>query len=183
MCLSSFFQFPLFIIACVEELETTNKTSSSTQPPQDMLNGSSTTKLLPSIPFLLGCLFLVLAIILPPPQAAAAAFPITKAIAAPHHRHTWPWAAWHRTTHVRRGDAPPITTGAELPDRIPFGDKDYAATASSTEISSTTHLPLRLPRPRDLLTRTYECWKGGKLWTCVMNMHVLKAGLSGDDDN
>jgi hypothetical protein len=180
MCLSSFFQFPLFIIACVEELETTNKTSSSTSP-QDMLNGSSSTKTLPSPLFLLSCLFLVLAIILPiSPQAFATALPITEADAAPHphHRHTRPYAAWHRTTHVRRSNSnfPLITAGAELLD-ITFGNED-SATATDSGISTALHL--RLPRPRDLLRRTYECWKGGKLWTCVMNMHVLKAGAEDD---
>jgi hypothetical protein len=171
MCLSSFFQFPFMLIACVEELETTNTTSST---PQDMLNAS--TKSLPSPILLLTCL--LLAIVLIAPNATASPLPEA------HHRHTRPFSTWHRTSHVRRDI---LTTGAELPDIDtdiapgPVRERYWAISANLPGFAidrepeanlATAHVRL----PRNLFARTYECWRGGKLWTCVMR--VLGAKLS-----
>lgn len=168
MCLSSFFQFPFFLIACVEELETVNSTSSK---PQEML--SAGTMRLPSLLLLLSCFFLVLGIVAP----EAIASPISSAEA--HHRHTRPWLAWRLTSHVRRDTSVPITTGAELPD-IPITDDGYWAGSNNppsfameTVPRSAIAISSSLRLPRDLFARTHECWKAAKLLSCVM--HVLKA--------
>jgi hypothetical protein len=164
MCLSSFFQFPLFIIACVNELQTTNITSSN---PQDMVNAGTTP--LPSLLLLLGCLFLVLGVITP----EAFASPIGNA--EPHHHHTRPWVAWHRTAHVRRDIITPITAGAELPDILNWAiDDDVPGFAMKWVPGPAKEISPALRLPRGLLARMYECWKGGKLWSCVM--HIIKAG-------
>jgi hypothetical protein len=173
MCLSSFFQFPFMLIACVEELETTNSTSSTTQ---DMLNAS--TKSLPSPLLLLTCL--LLAIVLIAPNAIASPLPEA------HHRHTRPFSTWHRTTHVRLDI---LTTGAELADidtdiapgsvRERYGTisanlPGFAIDREPEAKPASAHVRL----PRNLFARIYECWRGGKLWSCVMR--VLGAMTSSD---
>jgi hypothetical protein len=164
MCLSSFFQFPLFVITCIESLETTNVTTSK---PHDMLSAAG--KPSPPLILLLGCLLLVLSLI----ASGASAWPI------PHHRHVKPWAVWHRTTHVRRDISIPITTGAELPD-MPASRTGYWAVddvtpdfASDTLLAPADRISSPPRLPRDRFARAYECWRGGKLWSCVMQ--VLKA--------
>lgn len=86
---------------------------------------------------LLGCLVLVLGVVAP----EALASPISNAV--PHHRHVRPWAAWHRTTHVRRNSFVPITTGAELPD-LPTSTGACWAMDDDLHSANDSNSPLRL---------------------------------------
>jgi hypothetical protein len=163
------------LIACVEELEATNTTSST---PQDMLNASA--RPLPSPLIFPICLLVAIALL--PPNTAASPLPASSTEVQAHHRHTRPFSTWHRTSHVRRDI---LTAGAELPDidTLPARERYWAISANLPGFAmdrepeakaASAHVRL----PRNLFAGIYECWKGGKLWSCMMR--VLGAETSSD---